>query len=220
MSFGVGNQCGLDIFVLFTPRKQFGPQKSASWKIFTSWQNTVGKVSKTFWLYLLKDVSFFLVLVTDLKENRRRDVKIIPKHSNCQQSILMLHWWPTVPILDPTQSASHEEQQLVLSPKQIVSHNMKWNNKSYCKKFINLLLWMSVYHCIQTLQHGLLALHKGFHHRRQITHLNKSKQWIKASACEFGSSSLLIKFDASWTSSLCATVVIVLRGKFFFLRFR
>lgn len=113
----------------------------------------------------------------------------------------------------------HEEQQLVLSPKQIVSQNMKWNNKSYGKQFINLLLWMSIYHCIQTLQHGLLALHKGFHHWRQITHLNKSKQWIKASSCEFGSSSLLIKFDASWTSSLCATVVIVLRRKIFFLRF-
>ena len=155
----------------------------------------------------------FWALVTGLKENRWRDVKIIAKHSGCQQSILMLHWWPTVPILDPTQSA---EQQLVLSPKQIVSQNMKLNNKSYCKQFINLLLWMSVYHCIQTLQHGLLALHKGFHHWRQITHLNKSKQWIKASSCEFGSSSLLIKFDASWTSSLCATVVIVLRRKIFF----
>ena len=41
-------------------REQFGPQKSANWKIFTSRQNTVGKVSKTFWLYFLKDVSSFL----------------------------------------------------------------------------------------------------------------------------------------------------------------
>lgn len=53
--------------VLVTSAEQFGLLKSASSKIFTSRQNTVGKVSKMFWLYLLKDVSFFLVLVTDLK---------------------------------------------------------------------------------------------------------------------------------------------------------
>lgn len=173
------------------------------------------KVSKMFWLYLLKVVSFFFS-ISDWFKRKTIDemwrsspnIPIVNNQFLCYTDDQLSQFWTLHKV------HRREGQQLVLSPKQIVSQNMKWNNKSYCKQFINLLLWMSVYHCIQTLQHGLLALHKGFHHWRQITHLNKSKQWIKASSCEFGSSSLLIKFDASWTSSLCSTVVIVLRGRF------